>query len=209
MSMLVAQAPMPTRTKFVLLGSLYFSQGLPFGFFAPVIPVLLRRDGFSLTDIGFLSSLIAIPWMLKFVWAPVVDRHWLASSGRRRSWILPLQLFTALTLVALATFSSTPPAAVLIGSVLLLSTLAATQDIAKDGLAADMRPHGGRGAANGFQAAGSRVGMIVGGGLLLILHEQLGWPLTFIPMAMLIVVASVPVALAREPAPPAETGHES
>src|SRR5262245_24708575 len=204
MSMLVADAPMPTRTKFALLGSLYFSQGLPFGFFTQVIPVLLRRDGFSLTDIGFLSSLIAIPWMLKFVWAPVVDRYCLASSGRRRSWILPLQLFTALTLVALAAFPSTPPAAVLIASVLLLSTRAATQDIATDGLAVDMLTHRERGAANGLQVAGYRVGMIVGGGLLLILHEQLGWPLTFLAMAMLVAVASVPIAATREPRPPAE-----
>jgi len=209
MSTLVAQAPMPTRTKFVLLGSLYFSQGLPFGFFTQVLPIFLRRDGFSLSDIGLLSSLIAVPWMLKFVWAPAVDRYWHASSGRRRSWILPLQLLTALTLAALAVFSSTPPAAILIASVVVLSTLAATQDIATDGFAVDMLTHAERGAANGLQVAGYRVGMIVGGGLLLILHERLGWPLTFLAMAALIIVASIPVAVAREPKPPAEAGHES
>src|SRR5262245_14544703 len=196
------------RTKFGLLGSLYFSQGLPFGFFTQVLPILLRKQGFSLTDIGLLSSLIAVPWMLKFLWAPAVDRYWLSSSGRRRSWILPLQLFTALTLAGLAVFPSTPPAAMLIASVLLLSTLAATQDIATDGLAVDMLTHGERGVANGLQVAGYRVGMIVGGGLLLILHEQLGWSLTFLAMAMLIAVASVPVAMTREPVSLTASGRE-
>ena len=55
------EAPMSARTKLALLASLYFSQGLPFGFFTQVLPVLLRKEGFSLTDIGFLSSLIAVP----------------------------------------------------------------------------------------------------------------------------------------------------
>ena len=204
-----AEAPMSARTKLALLASLYFSQGLPFGFFTQVLPVLLRKEGFSLTDIGFLSSLIAVPWMLKFLWAPAVDRYWLSSAGRRRSWILPLQLFTALTLAALAVFPSTPPAAILIASVLLLSTLAATQDIATDGLAVDMLTHRERGVANGLQVAGYRVGMIVGGGLLLILHEQLGWPLTFLAMAMLIAFASVPIAWTREPAPSVESVRET
>jgi hypothetical protein len=89
----------------VLLGSLYFSQGLPFGFFTQALPVMLRQQGWALGEIG-LSSLLALPWALKFLWAPLVDRHSLPELGRRRSWILPLQVLGAGILAALAGFSA-------------------------------------------------------------------------------------------------------
>ena len=64
---------MRTSTKLGLLGALYLSQGLPYGFFTQALPALLRTMGLSLPDIG-LASLLALPWALKFLWAPWVDR---------------------------------------------------------------------------------------------------------------------------------------
>ena len=68
--------------KLGLLASLYVCQGLPFGFFTQALPVLLRKQGVSLEAIG-LSSLLALPWALKFVWAPLVDRYFWPGVGRR------------------------------------------------------------------------------------------------------------------------------
>ena len=175
-----------------LLASLYLSQGLPFGFFTQALPLIMRKRGMSLEAIG-LSSLLALPWALKFVWSPLVDRY-----GKKKSWILPLQLLTALTLVATALVKDA--FAMVLASVLLTNLFCATQDIATDGLAVDMLTGRERGLANGVQVAGYRVGMIIGGGLLLILHERLGWAATFYAMAAIVVVASVPIALAHEPA---------
>lgn len=187
-----------TSTKMGLLGSLYFSQGLPFGFFTQALPVLLRKQGFSLGEIG-LASLLAMPWALKFLWAPVVDRHSVARIGHRKSWIVPLQLSSVGILVALAASSSAPSMTVLMGAVLLLNLVAATQDIATDGLAVDLLEAQERGFANGLQVAGYRVGMIVGGGLLLILHDHLGHAGTYLSMAALTALATLPIAVAREP----------
>lgn len=175
-----------------LLGTLYLSQGLPFGFFTQALPLIMRKRGMSLESIG-LSSLLALPWALKFVWSPYVDRY-----GTRKSWILPLQLLTALTLVGTAI--ARDAFAVVLASVLLTNLLCATQDIATDGLAVDMLANEERGLANGVQVAGYRVGMILGGGVLLIFHERLGWVTTFLAMAAIVVVASVPIAFAKEPA---------
>lgn len=190
--------PAAMAGKLGLLGALYFSQGLPFGFFTQALPVLLREQGFSLEEIG-LASLLAMPWALKFVWAPVVDRYSFARLGRRKSWIVPLQLGSAGILLALATTAGTRSMAVLMGAVLLINLLAATQDIATDGLAVDLLAPSERGLANGLQVAGYRVGMIVGGGLLLILHDHLGDRGTFLSMAVLTGVATLPVIAAREP----------
>ncbi|HPK45632.1 MAG TPA: MFS transporter, partial [Spirochaetota bacterium] len=73
--------------SFSLLLLLYLSQGIPFGFQVTALPVLLRQSGISLTIIGF-SSILALPWMLKIVWAPMVDRFWFKKVGRRKSWLI-------------------------------------------------------------------------------------------------------------------------
>lgn len=133
---------MNTPGKLVLLGALYFSQGLPFGFFTQGLPVILRHKGYTLGAIG-LSGLLAAPWALKWLWAPLVDRAHSPRFGRRKSWIVPLQLLT----------------------VALLSV----------------------------QVAGYRLGMIVGGGALLIWHERLGDAGTFAAMAVLTLLATLPL----------------
>jgi MFS transporter, PAT family, beta-lactamase induction signal transducer AmpG len=187
-----------TTSKMTLLGSLYFSQGLPFGFFAQALPVLLRKQGFSLGEIG-LTSLLAVPWALKFVWAPVVDRYWLSRIGRRKSWIVPLQLASVAILAVLASSSRASSPSAMMMAVLLLNLAAATQDIATDGLAVDMLAASERGFANGLQVAAYRGGMIVGGGVLLILNERLGSTGTFLAMAGLTALATLPVVVMREP----------
>jgi PAT family beta-lactamase induction signal transducer AmpG len=187
-----------TERKLALLGSLYFSQGLPFGFFTQALPLLLRHQGASLTAIGF-SSLLAAPWALKFLWAPAVDRYHHPALGRRRSWILPLQLTASVVLAAIAATAASEALPVLLAAVLLINLLSATQDVATDGLAVDMLASHERGLANGVQVAGYRVGMIVGGGALLIVHDELGPTLTFGAMALLTALASVPIVLTDEP----------
>jgi MFS transporter, PAT family, beta-lactamase induction signal transducer AmpG len=190
-------------TKLGMLGALYFSQGLPFGFFNQGLPVILRSRGYSLKEIG-LSSLLAAPWALKWLWAPFVDRTYSATVGRRRSWIVPLQLLTVVILAALALLGGVASMRVLMGAILLLNLLAATQDIATDGLAVELLAPTERGLANGLQVAGYRLGMIVGGGALLILHERLGDAGTFWTMAALTLVATLPVLRLREPSVAAE-----
>ena len=66
-----------------LLGALYFAQGLPFGFFTQALPVVLRESGFSLVKIS-ATGVLFLPWALKFLWAPYVDRY-----GSRRRWLRP------------------------------------------------------------------------------------------------------------------------
>ena len=85
---------MPRAVRFGRLGilwTLYFVQGLPFGFQATALPVYLRSAGMTLAGVG-LATALALPWSLKILWAPLVDRYGSARFGRRRSWILPLQL---------------------------------------------------------------------------------------------------------------------
>jgi PAT family beta-lactamase induction signal transducer AmpG len=185
-----------TLHKLGLLGALYFSQGLPFGFFTQALPVLMRREGRSLAEIG-LSSLLALPWALKFLVGPLVDRYGSARFGRRRSWIVPLQLAATSTLFALAFFEGAS-IRVLVAAVLLTNLLAATQDVATDGWAVELLEPHERGLANGLQVAGYRLGMILGGGVLLTVIDALGWREVFFVMSALLGLATIPALLARE-----------
>jgi RhtX/FptX family siderophore transporter len=186
-----------TSAKLGLLLSLYLSQGLPFGFFTQALPVLMRKQGLSLPDIG-LTSLLALPWAAKFLWAPFVDRWGSVSLGRRRSWIIPLQAASALTAAALAAVDPRTGIPTLMGALFLTNLIAATQDIATDGLAVELLDERERGYGNGVQVAGYRVGMIVGGGFLLVVFERLGWAFTFAVMAAILALATVPILLHRE-----------
>lgn len=190
-----------TRQKLVLLGSLYLAQGLPYGFFTQALPVLLRKEGMSLPLIG-LSQLLMLPWALKFLWAPLVDAVDAPRFGRRRAVILPLQFASCAVLAALA-LAATPGAMwALCVAVLLVSLLAATQDIATDGLAVEVLDDRERGLGNGLQVGGYRVGMILGGGLVLWVFEQSGWTVAFLAMAALLFVATLPILGYREASRP-------
>jgi PAT family beta-lactamase induction signal transducer AmpG len=184
---------MRTPQKLLLLGSLYFSQGLPFGFFSDTLPVLLRRMGVSRALIGG-TTLLALPWMLKFVWAPAIDRH-----GTRRGWIIPLQALSILLMLALSQLDPSHGRTLLFAGMLMANFLAASQDIATDALAIDLLSERERGFGNGVQVAGYRVGMVVGGGLLLIVFQKLGWERSFWVIALLLCLASVPVWFHVEP----------
>ena len=189
-----------TVRRFVLLGTLYFAQGLPFGFFVQAVPILLRRQGYSLTAIGS-TALLTLPWALKFVWAPLVDRYYSKRIGRRRTWILSMQLAATLVLGAIALAPGSEDLNLLMAAMAVLNLIAATQDIATDGLAVELLPPDERGVANGLQVAGYRVGMIVGGGVLFGVYVSLGHHNMFGVMTALTALASVPVLLSREPAP--------
>lgn len=197
-----------TPQKLGLLTSLYFSQGLPYGFFTQALPVLLRTQGLSLPAIG-LTNLLALPWALKFLWAPWMDRHGSARLGRRRGYILPTQLLSAALLLGLGLPGGSVSMPVLLGAVLLTNLLAATQDVATDGLAVELLAPAERGLGNGIQVAGYRVGTILGGGLMLIVFDAWGWRPTLMGMGAMLLVATVPVVFFREPpspAPEAPTG---
>ncbi|MFD3592961.1 MFS transporter [Nocardia sp. NPDC058640] len=182
-----------TAGTLVLLSSLYFAQGLPYGFFTQALPVVLRESGYSLTAIS-ASSVLFLPWALKFLWAPYVDRY-----GTRRTWLLVLQLLSAAVALVLACADLSSSLRWMFVGIVVVNLLSATQDVATDGLAVRLLGPRQRGLGNGIQVGAYRVGMIVGGGALLWLYALAGWRALFLAMAGLIVLTTVPVWLLREP----------
>lgn len=191
--------------KLGLLATLYLSQGLPFGFFSQALPVLLRERGATLSVVG-LSSLLALPWALKFLFSGQADRYagvWFGRRmGRRRGWILPLQGALVLLFVGASWAGEGAAMVVLLALSFVANAIGAAQDTAADGLAVELLTPRERGLGNGVQVAGYRVGMILGGGGLLVVAARAGWRLAFLTAASVLLAASIPIARYEEPAEP-------
>jgi len=186
----------PDTPTLVLLASLYCAQGLPSGLFAHSLPVLLRQNGVDLAVIGLLK-LLALPWMLKALWAPWVDRIASERLGHHRGWILPLQ---ATVILCVATLATTSPSALfgsqlmlMLGLILVINLAAATQDIATDGLTVRLLPERWRGLGNSLQVGGYKVGMIISGSGLLLVMDRFGWSASLGGVALLLVLCTLPI----------------
>ena len=182
--------------KIWLLTSLYLAQGLPYGFFTQALPVLLRDAGLSLKAIS-ATSLLFLPWALKFLWAPFVDHR-----GTRRQWLLPLQLTAVVGALALSQIDLGRGFLIVLAAAFLFNVIAACQDVATDGLAVRILDTRERGLANGIQVGAYRIGMILGGGLLLWVFARTDWATMFACMAALLALTVLPVLGLREPPPP-------
>ena len=176
-----AQGRLRSRLTWVVI--LSFASGFPFGLFNDLIPVYLRANGASLAQIGLLSTL-ALPWALKFLWAPAVDRL-----GTRRRWIAGTQIGLAIALVLLpGTGPSVGPGFFVL--LLTLVALSATQDIAVDGYTIEIMDRNELGPANGTRVMGYRIGMIVAGGVLVAGSARLGWTAVFLAGAALFAISA-------------------
>ena len=192
-----------TRNIYLLLFSLYWAQGLPIGFMTHALPVILRAQGVSLAHIGGFG-LLMLPWSIKVFWAPLVDRHGSKSRGHYRSWIIPLQWLSVVVLIGLSYLpiqALNQPLYLLIFfiTLLVMNGIGATQDIATDGLAVNILKNEQQHWGNTFQVIGSRLGFIVGGGAILWLLDFLHWQMTFLLLAALVFLNTLPVLWFKEP----------
>src|SRR5687768_17082404 len=179
--------------KIVLLCALYLAQGLPYGFFTLALPVVLRDAGLSLTAIS-ATSLLYLPWALKFLWAPYLDHL-----GTRKAWLLSLQVSSVVGAVLLSQIEIDAGYVAIIVAAFVFNIIAASQDIVTDGLAVRLLDTKERGLANAVQVGAYRVGMILGGGLLLWVFAKSGWSVMFMCMSALLALTIVPVLTLREP----------
>lgn len=186
---------------FLSLLGLYVAQGIPMYLFAAALPAILREDGMSRSVIGMVGILMA-PLMLKFLWAPLVDRtpfrlFGLARLGHRRSWILPAQLGMVGLLVL---FAFLPPTDmwVVLGLGFCMMLLSSTQDIATDGYATERLKASERGRGNAIQGGSVAIGVVIGSSLTLYLYSQYGWTPTILTLAGLSALTLLSTLLMDE-----------
>ena len=163
----------PNWARKLLFAALYFSEGAPIGFIWLTIPVRLRVAGVSVEQVTWLASLLIIPWMLKFLWAPLVDTL-RSERWTLHHWIYASQTLMAVTLLPLLQLHDVTDLRPLAAALLLHGFAAATQDVAIDALCIAATTPAERGAYNGWMQVGVLLGRAVMGGGVLAMYRWLG-----------------------------------
>ncbi len=174
------------------------ASGLPLALSRGTLQAWMAVENIDLATIG-LFSLVAMPYTLKFLWAPVLDRFVPPWLGRRRGWIL---LFQCGLMVFIAAMSATDPARAPVAMALfalIVATLSASQDIVADAYRTDVLKEPERGAGAAVFVTGYRIAMLVSGALALVMAESIGWRMTYLIMAGLMTVGIAATLAGPEP----------
>lgn len=182
---------MKNKENFATFFCLYIAQTIPMSFFSTVIPVMMRQGNFSLTEIGMVQ-LIKLPWILKFLWSPVIDRYNVTVNDYKR-WIFSSELVYATLILSIAFLNFTLNFNLILTLVIISFVASATQDIATDALAVLSFRQEEKSLVNSMQSMGSFGGTMVGSGLLLLLFKQIGWNSILPALALFVIVALLPL----------------
>lgn len=185
-----------------------FGSGLPFLLIASqTLSTRLRDVGLDLGSIG-LISLASFFYLLKFLWAPLLDRYAFpltAFLGRRRSWLIVSQAVVTISLFALAYMRPELSVTGLVAWVLVASFAGATQDSVVDAYRIEIAPANSQAALAATYTLGYRVGLIVGGAGALYIAEYGSWTAAYVAMSSLMLLPMLATLLSREPAAAPET----
>lgn len=190
-------APFRNR-RLTALAALAVPSGLPLGLVLITVPVWMSDLGIPIRTVGFFS-LVQLPWNLKFLWAPLLDRYALGWPGRRRSWILIAQIAVMAGTAALAFIDPRTSTTTLVVVALIVTFWSATQDIAFDAYAVTVMTPEEQGVGNGLRVATYRVAMYISGALAIAAADAVPWRTVFLALAALFVPAIAVTLWAPEP----------
>jgi PAT family beta-lactamase induction signal transducer AmpG len=176
-----------------------FVSGLPLLLTGSVLQAWLNEDGVDLATIG-LFALTGLPYALKFLWAPLIDRYAPLTLGRRRGWMLLAQLALIAALVALAGSSPAQHPLGVAWAALLVAFFSASQDIVVDAYRRESLADDEQGLGAALAVNGYRLGMLLASGGGLILADHWSFPQVYLFMAGCMLVGVVTTLLAPEPA---------
>lgn len=188
--------------RLAILGSLYLAQGIVYGFGGLVLVPSLAAAGVALEAQAGILALAGLPWVLKLLWAPVLDRFGGLGSGRARWFAAAAMLAMAIVLAMLAGRESLVAEPVTLAWLwLLLNVALSLQDVATDALVLDLVPPGERGVANGVLLGGHHLGAEGIGGLALgLLVASRGFQAALWGQAaIMLALAGLPLLLPRRP----------
>ncbi|HEU5360948.1 MAG TPA: MFS transporter [Candidatus Deferrimicrobiaceae bacterium] len=175
-----------------------FSSGLPLALTSGTLQAWMTVAGVDLRTIG-VFALVGIPYTVKFLWSPLMDRFVPPWMGRRRGWMFMTQAALLLGIATMA-FGNPMGAPFALGAVaLLVAFTSASQDIVIDAYRTDVLREPERGLGAAVFVTGYRIAMLVSGALALILSERIGWRNTYLLMASLMAVGIATSMFGPEP----------
>ena len=198
------QLPALTQNKFLRYFNfiaLYIAQGIPEGMLFFGIPAWMAANGKTPGEIGSFVAIFGLPWSLKIVVAPLMDRFSYLPMGRRRPWVLFGQLGLIVSFAAMA-FVPDPlnNMGLFVAAACAVGFFGAFQDVATDGMAIDIVPVNQQARANGFmwgtKIAGTSASLAMGSWLL---HKYNFSTAILALSAMVCLIMFVPLLLRERP----------
>ncbi|MDI6729572.1 MAG: MFS transporter [Thermodesulfovibrionales bacterium] len=198
MSKLTPYLQVFTSRRIATVTLLGFASGLPLALTSGTLQAWMAVDGVDIKTIG-IFALVGLPYTVKFLWSPIMDRFVPPLLGRRRGWMIITQIALIFGIAAMA-FNSPKQAPLLIAAfALIVAFSSASQDIVVDAYRADVLREKERGAGAAVFVMGYRIAMLVSGALALILSDNIGWHNTYLLMAGLMAIGVISAFFGPEP----------
>jgi MFS transporter, PAT family, beta-lactamase induction signal transducer AmpG len=178
-----------------------FSCGLPLLLTLSVLQAWMKEEGVDLSMIG-LMSLVGIPYTVKFLWAPLLDRVNLPFLGRRRGWLFVAQLSLMAAIAVLGLSNPKAHPVMLAGAAFLVTFFSASQDIVVDAYRREILSDAELGLGSSLYVNGYRVGMLLASGGGLILADHLPFSLVYLIMAACMLPGMITTLYSTEPEQP-------
>jgi PAT family beta-lactamase induction signal transducer AmpG len=187
-----------TSRRMAVMALLGFSSGLPLPLTSGTLQAWLTMAGVDIRTIG-IFSLVGIPYTVKFIWSPLMDRFVPPWLGRRRGWAVATQicLMIGITFMAFSSPQYAPLALAVLA--LMVAFASASQDIVVDAYRTDILPEQERGTGSATFIVGYRVAMLTAGAIALILSDRIGWRSTYLIMAGLLIIGMMGTLIGPEP----------
>ena len=178
-----------------------FSSGLPMALVGSTLQAWFATSGQSVMATGLLS-LLSFPYVYRMLWAPIVDHYSLFRLGKRRSWILAMQiaLFVGVNVLAWCSPSQNP--GLMAFMAFLLAIFSATQDTAIDAHRAEYLPISEHAMGASLAVLGYRLAMLLSGGLALVIAYHSSWSMTYRVMGLLMIPGMFATFISPEPSGP-------
>ena len=190
--------------RIAIMLPLGFASGLPLALTAGTLQAWLTVVGLDLKTIG-IFTLVGLPYTLKFLWAPLMDRlvpPWL---GRRRGWMLVMQISVALGLAVMALTGPGQHPEILGALALVVAFLSASLDIVLDAYRTDVLLHPERGFGAAVWVNGYRCALLFASAGALLLADRIGWQNTYLLLAAVMATGIVTILVSPEPSKPSAT----
>ena len=183
------------------LCALYVAQGIPWGFMTVTFVTYLAAEGVAAKDLALLLTLGTLPWSLKFLWGPVIDRYQYPPMGRRRPWILLAQSGMILTLILLSFIASAESDIQVIAAMFLVYNIfTSLQDVSTDALAVDVLKTHELEKVNSYMFTSKAVGGMIGGAGLGMIISYTGIKGALVmQIPILLVIMMVPLFMRERP----------
>ena len=179
--------------------SMGFASGLPLLLTFSLLQVWMREEGVDLGAIG-LVTLLGLPYTLKFLWGPLLDRYRISRLGRRRGWMLATQIVLIGAIGAMGFGEPATRLPLLVGAALLVALASAIQDSVIDAYRREHLPEHELGLGSSYYVYGYRTGMLLASGGGLVLAGQISFAWAYWCMAAAMTVGVVTTMVVPEPA---------